>query len=112
MVLWQHKATAAAAGMSASSPETAERRNKCIVCVRISGNLCGMIVSVALSFGRTLKCVVCLGGGCPDGLRDAVYLHEQAARCRHGPLLPPAWTLEWITKGALPQHGFHQDLKQ
>lgn len=38
-------------------------------------------------------------------------LHEQAAGCRHGPLLSPAWTFKGVTEGALPQHGFHQDLK-
>lgn len=39
-------------------------------------------------------------------------LHEQAARCRHGPLLSPARTLKGVTEGALPQHGFYQDLKR
>lgn len=42
---------------------------------------------------------------------DWVRLHEQAARCRHGPLLPPARTLKGVTEGALPQHGSYQDLK-
>lgn len=44
-------------------------------------------------------------------LLDWVCLHEQAARCRHGPLLSPARALKGITEGALPQHGSYQDLK-
>lgn len=43
---------------------------------------------------------------------DCGCLHEQAARCRHGPLLSPARTLKGVTEGALPQHGSHQDLKR
>lgn len=42
---------------------------------------------------------------------DSVFLHEQATRCRHGPLLSPARTLKGVTEGALPQHGSYQNLK-
>lgn len=40
-----------------------------------------------------------------------VDLQGQTSRGRHGPALPAAWTLKGVTEGALPQHGFHQDLK-
>ena len=43
---------------------------------------------------------------------DSAFLHEQAPRRRHGPLLSPARALEGVAEGALPQHRFHQDLKQ
>lgn len=44
--------------------------------------------------------------------QEAELLHEQTTRCRHGPLLPPAWALKGVTEGALSQHGLYQDLKQ
>lgn len=44
--------------------------------------------------------------------QEAELLHEQTTRCRHGPLLPPAWALKRVTEGALSQHGLYQDLKQ
>lgn len=45
-------------------------------------------------------------------LQECVGLHKQAARCRHGSPLFHTGTLERVAEGALPQHGFNQDLKR
>ena len=113
MVLWQHKAAAAAAGMSASSPDTAEKgdRGEVSYYVKTSRNL---LAHVDLFFSSWMKYFQILSVQRRDGyakMLDCVCLHEQAARCRHGPLLSPTWTFKGVTEGALPQHGFYQDLK-